>query len=158
MTQNRMYRMKESVSIEEVINDNGFFVNTIEGMSMHPMLRPNRDTVLIRPYTGRLKKYDVALYKVGDNYILHRIIKVLPDSYIIRGDHRMDKEYGITDDDIIGVLEEFYRDNKQIKVTNVWYKVYTIVWNYIFPIRFLNSRIRGGLGRLKRSFFRKESK
>jgi hypothetical protein len=141
---------EEISNIEDIIKNEGFFVNTTVGYSMYPMLRPNRDTILICPCNGRLKKYDVALYKSDGNYILHRIIKVLPDSYIIRGDNRMDKEYGITDDDILGVLTEFYRDNKKIKVDGFGYKLYARIWNFVFPIRYCYKKLRGLASRIKR--------
>ncbi len=47
--------MNQPVDIEEFIKQNGFFMNTIVGVSMYPMLRSKRDTVLIRPHEGRLK-------------------------------------------------------------------------------------------------------
>ncbi|MDO5305842.1 MAG: hypothetical protein Q4E87_09745, partial [bacterium] len=82
------------------------------------MLRNRRDTIVIRPYEGRLKKYDVPLYKRGNDYVLHRIVKVLPDSYVICGDNCLNKEYGITDEQILGVLTEFYRDGTHIDMNS----------------------------------------
>lgn len=122
----------ERLKIEDVLEKEGVYVATIYGISMYPMLRNQRDTVVIKPYTGRLKKYDVPLYKVGDRYILHRIIKVLPDSYIIRGDNLQEKEYGITDEKILGVLTSFYRDEKEIKLDNWIYKTYVFIWHTFF--------------------------
>ena len=58
---------------------------------------------MVKKAIGRLKKYDVPLYKKGDSYVLHRVMEVLPDSYIIRGDNCDQKEYGITDDQILGM-------------------------------------------------------
>jgi signal peptidase I len=142
--------MKDTVNIEEFMQQNGFFMNVVDGISMYPMLRSKRDIVVIKPYEGRLKKYDVPLYKVNNDYILHRIIKVLPDSYVMRGDNRMDKEYGIKDEDIIGVLTSFHRDKKEICVENKWYCLYSRLWNYIFPIRLLYKKCRGFAGRIKR--------
>lgn len=136
--------------IESFIASEGYFINTTEGLSMYPMLRNRRDTIVIYPKTGRLKKYDVALYRIDDTYILHRIIKVLPNSYVIRGDNRMDKEYGITDDMIIGVLTEFYRDDKKINLNGWKYKLYCRVWNFIFPLRFSYKKARTLLGKIKR--------
>lgn len=145
----------ELSQIEKFIETEGYFINTTEGLSMYPMLRNRRDTIVIHPQKGRLKKYDVALYRINDTYILHRVIKVLPDSYIIRGDNRMDKEYGITDDMILGVLTEFYRDEKKIDLNGWKYKLYVRVWNAIFPLRLLYKKSRGLLGRIKRKVIRR---
>ena len=46
--------MNEKSHIEDVLAENGVFVSTTVGMSMYPMLRNRRDTIIIRPYTGRL--------------------------------------------------------------------------------------------------------
>ena len=101
----------ERLKIEDVLEKEGIYVATICGVSMYPMLRNRRDTVVIKPYEGRLKKFDIPLYKVEDKYILHRIIKVLPDSYIIRGDNTEVKERGITDEKIARI-NELYKKSK----------------------------------------------
>lgn len=125
----------ERLKIEDVLEKEGIYVATICGVSMYPMLRNRRDTVVIKPYEGRLKKFDIPLYKVGDKYILHRIIKVLPDSYIIRGDNTEVKERGITDEKILGVLTTFYRDEKEVDINGWSYKMYVHVWYHIYYLR-----------------------
>ena len=74
---------KETRSVEEALRENGVYISTTSGVSMRPLFANRRDTVIISPVNGRLKKYDVPLYRRGDQYILHRIVKVLPDSYVI---------------------------------------------------------------------------
>lgn len=136
--------MNSGICIEDILEKDGAFVSTTVGSSMYPMLRDRRDTVVIRKYAGRLKKYDVPLYKRNGRYILHRIVKVLPDSYIIRGDNCRRKEYGITDQDIIGVLREFYRDDKKIDMEGIAYRLYVRTVKYLsFFIR-LRGRLRNG--------------
>lgn len=134
--------MTEKKQIEDVLREEGVFVGTTAGSSMYPMLKNRRDTIIIRPYEGRLKKYDVPLYKRGDKYILHRIIKVLPDSYIIRGDNCIRKEYGITDGQILGVLDGFYRKGKEVDMEGAAYRMYVRVWCALFPLRFVCQRLR----------------
>ena len=128
--------------IEDVLKEDGMFVSTTSGVSMYPMLCDRRGTIIVKPCEGRLKKYDVPLYKRGDNYILHRIVKVLPDSYIICGDNCERKEYDITDAQILGVLTGFYRDSKLIDMNGWKYKLYSRVWVAIFPIRMLYKRVK----------------
>ena len=89
--------------IEEIIARDGVYVCTTSGISMKPMLRDRRDTVVIAPVSGRLKKYDVALYRYKGKYLLHRVVKVLPDSYVCCGDNCITPEIGVTDADVIGV-------------------------------------------------------
>ena len=117
---------------------------------MYPMLRDRRDTIVVRPPQGRLKKYDVPLYKRGNAYILHRVLKVKPDSYIIRGDNCDKKEYDITDKEVLGVLTEFYRDGKQIDMNGWRYKAYVRVHCMLFPVRWLSRRVYWGVRKVWR--------
>lgn len=134
--------------IEEVLKEKGVYVSTTVGVSMYPMLRNRRDTIIIRPYEGRLRKYDVPLYKRGEDYVLHRIVKVLPDSYIICGDNCLHKEYGITDGQILGVLTEFYRDGTHIDMSGAGYRLYVRFWVAIYPIRIAVKKIRAVVGKI----------
>ena len=135
--------MNNKRQIEEVLKEEGLFVSTTVGVSMFPMLRNRRDTIIVMPYKGRLKKYDVPIYKRGSDYILHRIIEVRPDSYVICGDNCIQKEYGITDEQILGVLTGFYRGSKKINMDGVGYKLYVRVWHILYPVRKIYGRIRG---------------
>lgn len=140
--------MSSKRQIEDILNEEGLFVSTTVGVSMFPMLRNRKDTIIVRPYEGRLKKYDVPLYKRGTDYILHRIIEVRPDSYVIRGDNCIQKEYGITDAQILGVLTGFYRGSRQIDMNGLGYKLYVRVWCALYPIRRLYSKVRGVAARM----------
>lgn len=123
---------KEVRSVEDVLREKGVYVSTTSGHSMRPLFADRRDTVIISPVSGRLKKYDVPLYRRGDQYILHRIIKVKSDSYVICGDNCVTKEYGITDDQIVGVLTAFYRKDRYTEVSNFRYRIYAFVWCHTY--------------------------
>ena len=142
-----MNQFETNSKIEEVIEEQGFFMCSTVGVSMYPMLRNRRDVVVIVPVTDRLKKKDVALYKRNDGYVFHRVIKVMPDHYIIRGDNCYYKEV-VTDDMVIGVLKEFYRgktksqitpngnaDSPKIELNSFKYQVYIKFWPCTYPIR-----------------------
>ena len=136
--------------IEEIIQREGVFVSTTVGVSMYPMLRNRRDTIIVRPYEGRLKKYDVPLYKRGSSYILHRIVEVRPDSYVICGDNCIQKEYGITDAQILGVLTGFYRGGRQIDMDGTGYKLYVRCWCALYPVRRVYKYARAAAVRMVR--------
>ena len=121
---------------EDVIERDGRLVYTNVGDSMSPLIRQDRDILIIEKPHGRLKKYDAALYKRDSGqYVLHRVLKVRPDDYVICGDNRYTKEYGIRDRHIIGVLTALVRDGKEISVTDWRYKAYVHLWCDLFPIR-----------------------
>ncbi len=122
--------------IEDVIQKDGVYVSTTAGVSMYPMLRNRRDTIIIKPVTGRLKRYDVPLYRRGNEYVLHRIVTVKPESYVICGDNCMRKEYNITVQQIIGVLAGFYRDGKEVDMNGWKYRLYCRAWVALYPVRY----------------------
>ena len=140
--------MNSKKSIDDVLSENGIFVSTTVGLSMYPMLRNRRDTIMIERYEGRLNKYDVPLYKSGTRYVLHRIIEVRPDSYVIRGDNCYVNEYGITDEQILGVLTGFYRGTKKVDMQGWQYKLYVRFWVAIYPMRKLYFLARRKAGQI----------
>ncbi len=76
---------KETTSFEEMLDRNGYLAYTNVGTSMMPLLRQGKDVMEIRKKEPeRCKKYDAVLYKVNDRYILHRIIKVRENDYVMR--------------------------------------------------------------------------
>lgn len=121
---------------EDVIERDGRLVYTNVGDSMRPLIRQDKDILIIEKPCGRLKKYDVPLYKRDSGqYVLHRVLKVRENDYVICGDNRYCKEYGITDRHIIGVLTAVVRDGKEIPVTDLRYRLYVHLWCDLFPIR-----------------------
>ena len=119
----------EQTTFEELLEKNGYLVYSTVGLSMMPLLRQRRDIVEIRAKgSERFRKYDVVLYKQGSKYVLHRILKVNPEDYVIAGDHNFFREYGITDDDILGVMTRIIRDGKEVRMDNKLYRCYVHLW------------------------------
>lgn len=143
--------MERISTFEEEINSRGYLIYTNSGDSMMPLLRENRDLIHIRKKEGRCKKYDVALYRRDSGqYVLHRILKVRREGYIICGDNRYRREYDITDRHIIGVLEGVTRDGRYIPVTDKGYLLYVHLWCDMFYIRAAIVWMREKYYRLKR--------
>ena len=91
-------------TFEEILSKDGKLVYKTKGVSMNPMLYQNRDLVVIVPNKERLKKYDVALYRRGKSYVLHRVIEVNDDgTYLIRGDNTYSDEI-VPDSAVLGVI------------------------------------------------------
>lgn len=131
-------------SFEEEILRTGKLVYTNVGDSMLPLIRQGRDLLIISKVEGRLKKYDVPLYKRDSGqYVLHRILKVRKQDYVICGDNRYHKEYGITDKHIVGVLRGIVRDGKEISVDSLLYRLYVHLWCDFFYVRALVLRGKG---------------
>lgn len=136
-------------------------VYTAVGFSMMPLLRQRRDIIEIRKKEpDRCKKHDVVLYKRGEMYILHRILKVLPEGYLIAGDHNTFVERDVTDGMILGVMTRVIRNGKDIYMDNPWYRLYVHLWCDCWPLRMLILRsvrkIFGILYAVKRRLFPRE--
>ena len=125
------------MTFEQVIARDGRLIYTNRGDSMMPLIKQGRDLLVIsKKPKHRLKKYDVPLYKRDSGkYVLHRILQVRKHDYVIFGDNRWTKEYGITDRHIIGVLTAVIRNGKEIKVTDRKYRLYVHLWCDLFPVR-----------------------
>ena len=103
------------INYEEYIEKNGSLTYTNVGTSMMPLLRQGKDLFTVTKRNGeKCKKGDVVLYKRPPNkYILHRIVEVRKNDYVILGDNCINKEYGIKDIDIIGVMTSYVRNGKE---------------------------------------------
>ena len=125
-------------TFEEELKEKGVLVYTNVGTSMRPLIRQGKDVMIIKSFDNccKLKKMDVPLYKrESGQYVLHRIIKINKDGYVIRGDNTYSNEYGVTDHQIIGVLTGVIRNGKEISVNSFGYKVYSYFWLYTYYIR-----------------------
>ncbi len=138
-------------TFEKIIEKDGKLIYTNRGDSMMPLIKEGRDLIIIEKPVGRLKKYDVPLYKRDSGqYVLHRVLKVRDDDYVICGDNRTNLEYGISDRHIIGVLTSVVRNGKEISVNNWKYKVYVHVWCDLFPLRVFVLKVLRKLKWMKR--------
>ena len=126
-----------NMTFEQVIARDGRLIYTNRGDSMMPLIKQGRDLLVIsKKPKRRLKEYDVPLYKRDSGqYVLHRILQVRKHDYVICGDNRWTKEYGITDRHIIGVLTAVIRNGEEIKVTDLKYRIYVHLWCDLFPVR-----------------------
>lgn len=109
--------------VESILATDGIYVSSTRGISMLPMIKTGRDVVVVAPKKERLKRFDVALYRRGEAYVLHRVIEVLDDCYLIRGDNTYVDEF-VPEKDVIGVMTEYYRGRKNILATDEEYLKY----------------------------------
>lgn len=129
--------MNEALSTDEAVTRFGLYVGTTCGDSMEPMIRQGRDRVCIGRCSGRLRLYDVPLYRRSSGQlVLHRIVKVLPEEYVTCGDNRRKRERGVTDAMIIGILTGFYREGIFIDCRRSWkYRCYVFFWWRFYWLR-----------------------
>ena len=145
----------EKQTIEEVLLSHGKYIGPTVGVSMLPMLKNRRDTIVVLAKTERLKRLDVALYRRGDAYILHRVLQPIEGGYIIRGDNCYSDE-NVPENAVIGVLSEFFRKGKHFYCTDKKYLKYAEKRLKTYKIRrffvVLKAKYRNGAKRVLYAF------
>ena len=124
------------VRFEDIINRDGQLTYTNVGNSMEPLIRQGRDLIVIDKPSGRLKRYDIALFRrKSGQCVLHRVLRTRKNDYIICGDNQAVKEYGVTDEQIIGVMSARIRDGKKLMMNSAKSRIYAHLWCDFFWIR-----------------------
>lgn len=129
--------MQEFTSIRECLDKTGKYTGLTMGTSMRPIIHQQRDNIIVVKNSERLKKYDIAVYQLkSGKYVMHRVVEVYDDHYIIIGDNLKEREY-VTDDMVCGRLIGYYRKGKKYIDcdNNKLYKLYSRVWVALLPIR-----------------------
>jgi hypothetical protein len=116
-------------SVAAVLADQGWIVATPVGNSMWPLLKRQRNAVLIRQAAGRLRRHDIALFRRDNGQlVLHRVMEVGYQDYACCGDNQLTWEHGIREDQILGLVEGFYRGESFISCTDPGYQRYVRLW------------------------------
>ena len=120
---------------------------TVTGWSMHPMLRNRWDKVTLIPPQGKLKKKDIILYRrENGQYVLHRIIDVENETYILSGDNQAMRE-PVDHAQVIAVVSGFTHKGKPCSMKSFSYQLYTFFMVDCFFFRRPYLILRRRLGR-----------
>ena len=118
-----------------------------KGNSMLPMLRQGIDKVKLSPVQGKLKKYDLPLYRYpSGQYVLHRIVEVTPDGYRCMGDNTYYYE-NVKQEYLIAVVTAFKRGKRWISVDAWHYRLYCRIRVGSYSWRWFWKRANGWLER-----------
>ncbi len=138
----KTHNARQTTKLDE-LESSGFIVIPIKGVSMRPLLYTDKSHVLIRKLEGKPKKNDVALYVRPDGVqVLHRIMDFDGDICLIRGDNTFVIER-VPLSAVKGVMTSLWRGKggklgqKEIRTTDLPYRLYVRFWNFIYPLRFL---------------------
>ena len=111
-------------NIKETLEKEGFIIHQIRGISMLPLLDQYDDMVKIEKAHNPLKELDMALFIRDDNtYILHRILKVYEDSYLISGDNQNTSEK-VPFDKVIGIATGYFKQKRYVSTKDKEYLDY----------------------------------
>lgn len=133
---------------EQELAEKGTLIYTTVGFSMRPFLRSGQDLMVIEAAKGqRFRPRDVVLYRRSSGkYVLHRIMAVRKDDYVLCGDNCWELESGIRDEQILGVLTAVIRDGKRRDVSDSDYRAKVFAWWALYPVRYVAFRLRTLVG------------
>ena len=118
----------ETAAYEELLKKDGRVITHVVGGSMLPLLH-NRESIVIVEDVNRVppRRGDVVLYRTGGTYILHRILRIGPEAYVIRGDNTWVLEH-VPKTALLATMTGFYRrpESRLTGMNNVFYRLYCL--------------------------------
>lgn len=138
MEQNRLLRVSARELMPQVLSaldGGGKFVLSVTGGSMLPSLKPGRDQVELSKISV-LRKGQILLFRrqTGE-YILHRVVKVLPDGMLrMNGDAQTWTE-AIFPEQAVAVVTRLCRKGRWYPCGTAADKCYATLWGLTRPIR-----------------------
>ena len=135
------------MTFEEELQRSGKIIFTNKGISMMPLLRENKDVMIIEKcQPSDVKKFDAVLFtrknKDKTRYVMHRVLRLNDDgSFFIAGDNCTAGER-VVPEQILGHLIGVIRNGKRLDVSDKKYLLYVHIWCDAYPIRFGILKIR----------------
>ena len=107
----------------------------------------------IRELKEPAKRYDLVLYIRGEEQgVIHRVLHVRKEDYIIAGDNCWQKEY-VRHEQVKGIAVRFYRNGKWYSVDHKGYRLYARLWTDFFfirrPLFYLRDKAKRLYGKLR---------
>jgi len=139
--------------VSELLQNNQKVRITVTGNSMMPFLRENRDSVeLSAAGINDLRFGQIALIRRNDGiYILHRVILKVKGSFYLAGDAQCRVEGPLMPDQLIAVVTNIWRKDKQISASNILWKILSFLWWIRLPVWFIFTRPFKFLNRLSKA-------
>ena len=142
--------------MKEQIENGKTVVFSPKGTSMMPLIRQNIDRVVLKKAPEKLKKYDLPLYlRENGQFVLHRVVGVKKDGYVMCGDNQFMREYGIKEGQILALACGIYRDDEYLSFDDRKYLAYSKKQVAKKRIYGFYKSARHFLGKIKRKIIKK---
>lgn len=131
--------------IDEVLLSGADVTFVASGVSMQPYIKDKIDKVTITNLSSDPQKGDVVLYKrENGRFVLHRIVGVGEQGYIMRGDNQWFCEYPIKKESIKAILKSVEHNGK-VRMTNglqskLYYKFLALIRFKLKVMNFIKYR------------------
>ncbi len=123
----------------------------LDGDSMRPLIRRNRDLVSIIPLTRPVKRGDVVLFEYpAGRYVVHRVRRIEKGRVQTLGDHCWNPDPWMPHDCVLGLVTEVERSGRTIPFHTPLARGLGRVWMVLLPLRRLWWKCRALAGRVLR--------
>lgn len=131
--------------MEELEKCGKYFISP-KGISMKPMLGNKESVVEIHKLDRTAKRYELVMYiRPNLQGVIHRVIRVYDDYYLIIGDNCWQKEF-VKKEQVKGIIVRFYRKGKWYDTDNIWYRLYVHIWvDFLFikrPLFYVRDKVK----------------
>jgi len=107
----------------------------VKGFSMLPFIRGEKDLVVLEK-PGELRRGDIVLFRIGNRYIMHRILEVKGDGLEIMGDGVLANREHVTRDDVCGRAVSILRNGRRaVDPDSPRQRRRAETWRKLLPVR-----------------------
>lgn len=108
----------------------------LDGDSMRPLIRRNRDAVTLQPLTRPLKCGDVVLFRSGTGqYVVHRVWKLCGQSVRTLGDNCWNPDPWMDAGQVLGIVVSVKRNMRVWKLNTRLSRSLGRTWMALRPLR-----------------------
>ncbi len=120
--------------IEKLINEGTQVSFVPKGNSMLPFIRGERDSVVLAK-DDEFSPLDIVLAKVGNTFVIHRIIKIEGDIFTLMGDGNICGTERCRRADIIAKAIRIIKGKKKIDCTGESHRRKALLWKRLIRVR-----------------------
>jgi len=117
------------------LTDNGIKIpvtTKLNGESMTPLIRKNRDVVTVIPINEQLKVGQIVIFKVAENIcIAHRIYKISDDFVVTFGDNCDRADKPVDKNMLVGIVSSVQRGGRNINLNCTSQFIYGRLWMHV---------------------------
>lgn len=115
----------------------------LDGDSMRPLIRRQRDMVTIIPLRRALRRGDIVLFADdAGRYVVHRVWKLGKAQVTTLGDHCMRPDPPLRRDQVWGLVIRVERGGRMLRVDQPMMRLLGRIWMALLPVRIGYTGIR----------------
>lgn len=128
----------------------------LDGDSMRPLIRRNRDRVTIVPLARPLRLGDVVLFEYpAGRYVVHRVRRIRGEQVQTLGDHCWNPDAWMLRDCVLGMVVQAERNGRIIPLNHAPARVLGRIWMAGLPLRRAYWKCRACAGRILRRWIQR---